>query len=113
MSRYLAKNLNGKQKDWTVATQKRIAMTISILASIKSLKRLGITSYTESLVHNLRVQELSGAVDDGCLQCKRCVPRIFFLWLISDFCSKCSQNIFPNHHIRALCLCIQLERFST
>ncbi|GAB1312725.1 hypothetical protein MFIFM68171_02935 [Madurella fahalii] len=62
MSRYLAKNLQGKQKDWTVATQKRIAMTISMLASMKSLKMLGITPYTESLIHNLRVQELSKAM---------------------------------------------------
>jgi ATP-binding cassette, subfamily C (CFTR/MRP), member 1 len=61
MSRYLAKNLQGKQKDWTVATQKRIAMTISMLSSIKSLKMLGVTPYTESLVQNLRVEELSKA----------------------------------------------------
>ncbi|KAK0620994.1 P-loop containing nucleoside triphosphate hydrolase protein [Immersiella caudata] len=62
MSRYLAKNLQSKQKDWTVATQKRIAMTISMLGSMKSLKMLGITPYTESLVHNSRIRELSKAM---------------------------------------------------
>ncbi|KAK4444468.1 ATP-binding cassette-containing protein [Podospora aff. communis PSN243] len=62
MSRYLAKNLQGIQKDWTVATQKRIAMTISMLSSMKSLKMLGITPYTEPLVQNLRVEELSKAL---------------------------------------------------
>ncbi|KUI63063.1 Canalicular multispecific organic anion transporter 2 [Cytospora mali] len=59
MSRYLAKNLQSKQKDWNVATQKRLAMTTSMLASMKSLKMLGTTPYTESLIHNLRLQELA------------------------------------------------------
>ncbi|GKT70576.1 ATP-binding cassette containing protein [Colletotrichum tofieldiae] len=58
MSRYLAKNLQGRQKDWNAATQKRIAMTTSMLSSMKSLKMLGMASYTESLVQKLRLQEL-------------------------------------------------------
>ncbi|GJC81629.1 ABC transporter atnG [Colletotrichum liriopes] len=58
MSRYLAKNLQGRQKDWNAATQKRIAMTTSMLSSMKSLKMLGMASYTESLVQKLRFQEL-------------------------------------------------------
>ncbi|KAK0640764.1 P-loop containing nucleoside triphosphate hydrolase protein [Cercophora newfieldiana] len=62
MSRYLAKNLQGRQKDWTVATQERLAMTISMLGSMKSLKMLGITPYTETLVQNLRASELSKAM---------------------------------------------------
>lgn len=62
VSRYLAKNLQGKQRDWTVATQKRLAMTISMLGSMKSLKMLGITPYTETLVQDLRVTELSNAM---------------------------------------------------
>lgn len=61
MSRYLAKNLQSKQKAWTEATQKRLAMTTSMLASMKSLKMLGISSYTESLVQGLRNQELNTA----------------------------------------------------
>ncbi|KAF4783878.1 hypothetical protein HER10_EVM0001269 [Colletotrichum scovillei] len=55
MSRYLAKNLQSKQKAWTEATQKRLAMTTSMLASMKSLKMLGISSYTESLVRWMMV----------------------------------------------------------
>src|SRR3954447_20645989 len=62
MSRYLAKNLQGKQKDWTVATQERIATTISTLGSMKSLKMLGITPYTETLLHDLRAREISRAM---------------------------------------------------
>jgi hypothetical protein len=61
MSRYLAKNLQSKQKAWTVATQKRIAMTTSMLGSMKSLKMLGVTTYTEYLVQNLRLEELNMA----------------------------------------------------
>ncbi|TDZ30378.1 ABC transporter atnG [Colletotrichum spinosum] len=58
MSKYLAKNLQGQQKNWTVATQKRLAMTSSMISSMKSLKMQGITSYTESLVQTLRLEEL-------------------------------------------------------
>ncbi|POS72247.1 hypothetical protein DHEL01_v209361 [Diaporthe helianthi] len=61
MSRYLAKNLLGRQKSWSVATQKRLAMTTSMLASIKSLKMLGTTPYTETLIQNLRLNELAMA----------------------------------------------------
>lgn len=61
MSRYLAKNLQRKQKDWNVATQNRLAATTSMLESMKSLKMLGITTHTESLVHKLRLRELEMA----------------------------------------------------
>ncbi|MCJ1307879.1 hypothetical protein MMC25_001527 [Agyrium rufum] len=61
MSRYLAKNLQGKQKNWNVATQNRKAMTTSMLASMKSLRMLGFIPYTESLIQNLRLQELAMA----------------------------------------------------
>ncbi|KAH8757146.1 P-loop containing nucleoside triphosphate hydrolase protein, partial [Hyaloscypha sp. PMI_1271] len=61
MSQYLAKNLQNKQRNWNVATQKRLAMTTSMLASMKSLKMLGVTTYTESLVHTLRLRELDMA----------------------------------------------------
>ena len=61
MSRYLAKNLQSKQRAWTVATQERIAMTTSMLGSMKNLKMLGVTTHTEALVHNLRVRELDMA----------------------------------------------------
>lgn len=61
MSRYLAKNLQSKQKSWSVATQKRLAMTASMLGSIKSLKMLGTTPYTEALIHDLRLRELAMA----------------------------------------------------
>ncbi|KAL2880163.1 hypothetical protein SGCOL_004548 [Colletotrichum sp. CLE4] len=61
VSRYLAKNLQSKQKDWSVATQNRIAMTTSMLGSVKSLKMLGIVDYTESLILSLRLRELNMA----------------------------------------------------
>ncbi|KAI0133901.1 ABC transporter [Xylariales sp. AK1849] len=58
MSRYVAKNLQSKQKGWNEATQERLAMTSSMLSSMKSLKMLGVTAYTESMVNFLRLQEL-------------------------------------------------------
>ncbi|KAH6645218.1 P-loop containing nucleoside triphosphate hydrolase protein [Truncatella angustata] len=61
MSRYLAKTLQNKQKNWNLATQKRLAMTTSMLSSMKSLKMLGVTTYTESLVQSLRLRELDMA----------------------------------------------------
>ncbi|KAK1639348.1 P-loop containing nucleoside triphosphate hydrolase protein [Colletotrichum phormii] len=61
VSRYLAKNLQSKHKDWSVATHNRIAMTTSMLGSVKSLKMLGIVAYTESLILSLRLRELDMA----------------------------------------------------
>ncbi|KAF6805035.1 hypothetical protein CMUS01_14711 [Colletotrichum musicola] len=61
MSRYLAKNLQAKQKAWNEATQKRLALTASMLTSMKSLKMLGVTPHTESMVQELRLQELEMA----------------------------------------------------
>lgn len=61
MSRYLARNLQGKQKAWNEATQKRLALTASMLSSMKSLKMLGVTPHTESMVQDLRLQELEMA----------------------------------------------------
>jgi len=61
MSRYLAKNLQSKQKNWNEATQKRLAMTASMINSMKGLKMLGITKYVETLVVTLRLQELDAA----------------------------------------------------
>ncbi|KAF4874091.1 ABC transporter atnG [Colletotrichum siamense] len=61
MSKYLAQNLQSKQKDWNEATQKRLAMTTSMLSSMKGLKMLGVTNYAAGLVQRLRKQELQMA----------------------------------------------------
>ncbi|KAI9742905.1 MAG: hypothetical protein M1818_003634 [Claussenomyces sp. TS43310] len=58
VSRYVARNLQAKQKEWNVATQGRIAMTSSMLSSIKGLKMLGMTKPVESLLQNLRIHEI-------------------------------------------------------
>lgn len=54
----MAKNLKTKQRNWNIATQKRIAMTSSMLSSVKSLKMLGMIAYIETFIQNLRLQEL-------------------------------------------------------
>ncbi|KAK1986922.1 P-loop containing nucleoside triphosphate hydrolase protein [Colletotrichum cereale] len=61
MTRYLAKNLQGMQKNWNVATQARLSTTTSLITSMKGLKMLGFAPYAETLVHNLRRQELDMA----------------------------------------------------
>lgn len=58
MSRYVAKNLKTKQRDWNVATQKRIAMTSSMLASAKTMKMLGMAEAIKSKIQGLRSQEI-------------------------------------------------------
>ncbi|KPM40571.1 hypothetical protein AK830_g5983 [Neonectria ditissima] len=61
MSRYLAKNLQRQQKAWSEATQERIAMTTSMLASMSNLKMQGSDTFTEVLIHDLRCRELEMA----------------------------------------------------
>ena len=58
VSRYVAKHLKRKQGDWTVATQKRISMTVSMLASAKSIKMLGVSEAMQSKVQGLRLHEI-------------------------------------------------------
>ena len=59
MSQYVATHLNRKQRDWSVATQKRISMTISMLSSTKSIKMLGISEAIQSKVQGLRLHEIA------------------------------------------------------
>ncbi|EWY89932.1 hypothetical protein FOYG_07576 [Fusarium oxysporum NRRL 32931] len=61
MSRYLARNLQSKQKAWNEATQSRISLTASALSSMKVMKMLGLSRETEVLLQKLRAQELEMA----------------------------------------------------
>ncbi|KAF5563755.1 ABC transporter [Fusarium phyllophilum] len=61
MSRYLARNLQSKQKAWNEATQRRISLTASALSSMKVMKMLGLSKETEALFQKLRAQELEMA----------------------------------------------------
>ncbi|KAH7327434.1 P-loop containing nucleoside triphosphate hydrolase protein [Rhexocercosporidium sp. MPI-PUGE-AT-0058] len=58
MSRYVAKHLQGRQKAWNVATQKRLAMISLMLSSAKSMKMLGLTEATKSKITALRNDEI-------------------------------------------------------
>ncbi|SCN63794.1 related to multidrug resistance protein [Fusarium fujikuroi] len=61
MSRYLARNLQSKQKAWNEATQRRISLTASAISSMKVMKMLGTSRQTEVLIQKLRAQELEMA----------------------------------------------------
>lgn len=58
MSAYVAHHLEGKQRDWNVATQKRITTVTSALSGIKSLKMLAMENAIQSQISYLRSQEL-------------------------------------------------------
>ncbi|GLA07296.1 hypothetical protein AnigIFM60653_008527 [Aspergillus niger] len=58
MSAYVAKHLEGRQKDWNVATQARISAITSVLGGIKSLKMMGMEDAGQSRISQLREKEL-------------------------------------------------------
>ncbi|KAI2671649.1 hypothetical protein CBS147355_8641 [Penicillium roqueforti] len=62
MSAYVAKHLQAKQKDWSVATQDRLSMLASVLRGIKSMKILGLDQATSFLVSNLRAREIAKSI---------------------------------------------------
>ncbi|KAJ5797178.1 uncharacterized protein N7518_005718 [Penicillium psychrosexuale] len=62
MSAYVAKHLQGRQKDWSAATQDRLSMLTSILGGIKSVKILGLEQAVSLLVSNLRTREIARSV---------------------------------------------------
>lgn len=61
MGRFVAKNLQPRQKDWTNATQSRIAATSSVLSSMKIIKLLGMQHNLTDRIQDLRKEELFSA----------------------------------------------------
>lgn len=58
MSRYVARNLQPRQKALNEATQSRLTATSSMLSSIKTIKMLGIQEPIARRIQELREQEL-------------------------------------------------------
>lgn len=58
MSRFVAKNLQPRQKKWNEATQGRIAATSSFLGSMKIVKMLGFQQHLVDRIQQLREAEL-------------------------------------------------------
>jgi ATP-binding cassette subfamily C (CFTR/MRP) protein 1 len=63
MSASVGQTIGQRQKAWSQATQKRIAMTSSMLGSVKALKMMGLSDIIESNVRAQRVDEISVAAD--------------------------------------------------
>jgi ATP-binding cassette subfamily C (CFTR/MRP) protein 1 len=61
VSRYVALNLKEKQKAWNLATQERIAAISIMLASMKSVKALGLSDAIAAQIQGLREYELARA----------------------------------------------------
>lgn len=51
-------SIGAKQKAWSQATQKRIAMTSSMLGSVKSLKMMGLSETVENSIQEQRREEI-------------------------------------------------------
>ncbi|KAH8803106.1 putative ABC transporter [Xylogone sp. PMI_703] len=61
VSRYVAQNLQSRQKNWNLATQTRIGATSSMISSMKAVKMLGLQRYLSNQIQNLRAEELEAA----------------------------------------------------
>ncbi|KAF3769045.1 putative ABC transporter [Cryphonectria parasitica EP155] len=61
VSKYVAQNLKSRQKNWTLATQDRIATTANMLSFMKSIKILGLSEAVANLVRDSRLFEMGQA----------------------------------------------------
>ena len=62
-SEKVGNTIGAKQKAWSQAIQKRIAMTSSMLGSIKALKMMGLSDIIEEKVQKQRLEEIAIAAD--------------------------------------------------
>jgi ATP-binding cassette subfamily C (CFTR/MRP) protein 1 len=65
MSRFVAKNLQPRQKAWSNTTQNRIAATSSMLSAMKVVKMLGFQHNFTHRIRELRKKELWAAANLG------------------------------------------------
>ena len=61
VSRYVARNLQPRQKAWNEATQRRVAAISSMLSSMKLVKMLGFQHHLARRAQGLRKEELQAA----------------------------------------------------
>jgi ATP-binding cassette subfamily C (CFTR/MRP) protein 1 len=59
MSAYVAKHLRNRQKNWNMATQRRITLPSTILEKISNVKVLGPLDFLKSRVQDLRHEEIT------------------------------------------------------
>lgn len=114
----MAKNLQGKQRSWNEATQRRLAMTTSMLSSMKNLKMLGVASYTESLIRKLRLQELTVAKKVRWMMVAYNASgtfsvRCLMLYNMLILHSKRFGNLLAHHYLCSVCLVRAMERINT
>ncbi|KAM3455343.1 hypothetical protein NHJ6243_008551 [Beauveria neobassiana] len=70
VSRFVAKNIGRRQRNWNEATERRMTALGSILGSMKSVKALGITEALLSYVADLRKVELLRAGEKRFMYCQ-------------------------------------------
>ncbi len=54
----MGNSMSTRQKAWLEATQRRINFTTEVLASVKSVKLLGLTETMEAMIEQSRLEEL-------------------------------------------------------
>lgn len=54
---HISKNIGERQKIWVDSVQKRISVTASVLAEMKSVKMMGLSNLVTSLLQNHRIEE--------------------------------------------------------
>ncbi|KAM3479993.1 hypothetical protein MY8738_005196 [Beauveria namnaoensis] len=70
VSRFVAKNIGRRQRNWNEATERRMTALGPILGSMKSVKALGITEALLSYVADLRKDELLRAGEKRFMDCQ-------------------------------------------
>ncbi|XWW95783.1 hypothetical protein V2A60_003750 [Cordyceps javanica] len=70
VSKFVAKNIRSRQRNWNEATERRIGALGSILGSMKSVKALGITEALLSYIADLRNDELARAGEKRFMDCQ-------------------------------------------
>lgn len=70
VSKFVAKNIRSRQRNWNEATERRIGALSSMLGSMKSVKSLGITETLVSHIAGLRKDELAKAGEKRFMDCQ-------------------------------------------
>ncbi|RFU73105.1 abc transporter [Trichoderma arundinaceum] len=69
ISRYVAQNIRSRQKNWNMATQRRISALSSILGSMKSVKALGVSGAMINYIDQLRREEIDSSKNVRRMNC--------------------------------------------
>ncbi|OAA57757.1 multidrug resistance-associated protein [Cordyceps fumosorosea ARSEF 2679] len=70
VSRFVARNVGGRQRRWNEATERRVGALAAVLGAMRSVKALGVTEAVLKYVDGLRGEELARAGEKRFLDCQ-------------------------------------------